>query len=192
MLQPPGCGRVLRVLDVTDERVELAIADRLARELRHHVRPAAHGLRDLNRRRVRERRHARAGRDASACHDLVAPCAVVDEEAQALGDARALRMRLRDRRAGAEATRRSGRAPDLPFAEQHAPAGRLVVRDGPAACSPCGCRSRPCRLRRSAATGPCRRFRPRPGCRAAARPRLARRGTSRSSRRRGQGRRARR
>src|SRR5947207_1536237 len=39
--------RVLRVLDVEDDRVELAVADLRAPERRHHVWPVRHGLGDL-------------------------------------------------------------------------------------------------------------------------------------------------
>src|SRR3954464_14483278 len=47
---------MLRVLDVADDRVELAVADRLRRERRHHVRADADGFGDLRRGRVTERR----------------------------------------------------------------------------------------------------------------------------------------
>src|SRR4029079_5811656 len=53
--------RVLRVLDVADDRVELAIGDVLLREGRHHVGADPDGLCDLRRRRVLERRRERPG-----------------------------------------------------------------------------------------------------------------------------------
>src|SRR5256885_3389400 len=63
--------RVLRVLDVADDRVELRIRERLLREPRRHVRADADGLGDLRRGRVLERRGQRSRHAAPPAAALV-------------------------------------------------------------------------------------------------------------------------
>ena len=69
--------RRLRVLDVGDDRVELAVRERLLREAGHHVRPDADGLGDLRRRRVLQRRRFRSRQIPALGDHLVATGAVL-------------------------------------------------------------------------------------------------------------------
>src|SRR5437763_6360833 len=120
---PAGAVRPLRELDVADDRVELPVADRVLRELRHHVGPDPHGLRDLERRRPVERRRQRARHVAALPDNLVAARAVLREEGLALREAAELGLRLRDRRA-AEACDIGDEGPALNIAEREGfPAG---------------------------------------------------------------------
>src|SRR5207302_10970812 len=98
--KPPTAGpvRVLRELDVTDDRVELPVAEIPLRELRHHVRPDPYRLGDLKRRRVDERGRERARDDSALRDDLVTTGAVLREQLQTLRDVPDLRLRPRDRR----------------------------------------------------------------------------------------------
>src|SRR5437762_1777583 len=87
--------RMLGVLDVADERVDLVPREVLFREARHHVRPDPYRLGDLPGRRVVERRRDRTGQVAARGDDLVAPGAVVGEQLLALREAALLGMRGR-------------------------------------------------------------------------------------------------
>src|SRR5947209_7884236 len=84
--------RMLRPVDVADDRVELPVRDRLRRELRHDVRADADRLRDLHVRRALERRRKRSRDDAALRDYLVTARAVIGEQAQPLGEAPALGM----------------------------------------------------------------------------------------------------
>src|SRR5438270_8184487 len=84
--------RMLRPVDVADDRVELMVRDRLRRELRHDVGADADRLRDLHVRRVLERRRKRSGDDAALRDHLMTPGAVVREQVQALREIPALGM----------------------------------------------------------------------------------------------------
>src|SRR6185437_16834311 len=87
--ESPAAGprRAMREPDVTDDRVELPVAERALRELRHHVRPDSHRLGDLARRRLHEIRRQRSGHVAALRHDLVTAGAVLGEERLALREA---------------------------------------------------------------------------------------------------------
>ena len=146
--QPPRLSGMLRVVDVGDDRVELAVRDRALGEARHHVGPDPHRLGDLRVGRVLERRRQRTGDVAALGHDLVAAGAVVREQLHSLGEVPALGLRLRDRRAVAERGDVGGQRVDLRLAEERRAIAVARRRVAGAACSRCGGRSRRRALRR--------------------------------------------
>src|SRR4051794_20465915 len=121
---------MLGVLDVRDDVVQLRVGDRALREARHQVRADPHGLRDLTRSRVRQRRDARSGHVAAACDLLVAARAVVGEELHPRGEVAALRLRRGDCGTVAERCDERDQLVELALAEHGPRALGLVVRVG--------------------------------------------------------------
>src|SRR4051794_19453275 len=77
---------MVRVADVGDDRVQLAVADLPLGELRHQVRPDANRLRDLDVRGLVQRWYARARHDPARADGLVTARAVLRELLETLGE----------------------------------------------------------------------------------------------------------
>src|SRR5205823_3483747 len=118
-----GVGRP----EVADDRGELAIADLLLRERRHHERPGAHRLGDLDRRHMLDRRRARAGHESALPGDLMASRAVLGEELLALGDVSGCWIGVWDRLAVAQLRHVRGESADLARIPQPPVGLRLVL-----------------------------------------------------------------
>src|SRR5439155_19710148 len=117
-------GRMLRVLDVADDRIDVGVAQLPLREARHQIWTDSHGLGDLHRAGVLERRNERTGYVPALGVDLVTAAAVLREQLESIRDVAALRMRRRDRRTAERRDVRDEIA-QLALAEEHTAAVRL-------------------------------------------------------------------